>query len=499
MTVYDVTGRSTETSTPSAGRPGATMGTLPATRSRSAGSTGGPAVVAGVEFATGDGMTTTVEQPRRLRRPQLPRRAARGQPRCGEYGLPEDFQPFHRITFLDADGNPIAAEAQDGSGSGPDGERVGDLPLLSAITPPCARRSRSTDPAGLYTPGHARRRRDPRRRLRLAGRAPRSTRCCCRWATRRCSSGRCGPRSPCPTYAAWCWWSAPASRTRWPTRSRRTSATARWRSSRAAAPGTPRSGRRCGCLRPRDRGGRDRRGRDPRRRPAAGRRRRSSRRRSPRPASTAARSRSSRLDRAGHADRGRVAAGPGGRADAAGVPGAGPAGGVPPRRRRRVRGHRHRELPGALRRRARSRRCRAARSTSRSPSPRTSRWPRRCADATGSAPESAHRAGQRLEQPDVVGRGDPAGPPAAPPRARPGSARAGRSTRVGEVQRGQRRRAPRPPRAAARSARPRRAGRTRSTVAPTKPSSTCFTVSVTGRTPTTTTVALDARCPRTRR
>ncbi len=46
-------------------------------------------------------------------------------------GMGPSFPPLRRITFLDAQGRPIAAEAQDGSGKGPDHERVGDLPRLS--------------------------------------------------------------------------------------------------------------------------------------------------------------------------------------------------------------------------------------------------------------------------------------------------------------------------------------------------------------------------------
>ena len=42
------------------------------------------------------------------------------------------FNALDRITYLDADGDPIAAQASDGTGSGPDHERVGDLPPLTA-------------------------------------------------------------------------------------------------------------------------------------------------------------------------------------------------------------------------------------------------------------------------------------------------------------------------------------------------------------------------------
>ena len=42
-------------------------------------------------------------------------------------------QPIERVTYLDAAGEPIAAQAMDGSGTGPDHERVDGLPLLSAF------------------------------------------------------------------------------------------------------------------------------------------------------------------------------------------------------------------------------------------------------------------------------------------------------------------------------------------------------------------------------
>lgn len=134
MTVYDSSGRSTETSY-SFG-PGCGLVDNGVDASCKTFAVGWvdrrPAEVAGVEFAMGDGTTTTVESPDGYVVLNYLAELPAGT-EMGEYGLPGDFQPFHRITFLDADGNPIAAEAQDGSGSGPDGERVGDLPLLSAF------------------------------------------------------------------------------------------------------------------------------------------------------------------------------------------------------------------------------------------------------------------------------------------------------------------------------------------------------------------------------
>ena len=41
--------------------------------------------------------------------------------------------PIQRVTYLDATGEPLAAEAMDGSGTGPDHDRVGNLPRLRAF------------------------------------------------------------------------------------------------------------------------------------------------------------------------------------------------------------------------------------------------------------------------------------------------------------------------------------------------------------------------------
>jgi hypothetical protein len=86
-----------------------------------------PAAVAAVEFVTGDDRTTTV----RSRDGYIVFNHLGAVPP----GAPRDpmswtFPPIRTITFLDASGRPIAAEAQDGSGSGPDHERIGDLPSI---------------------------------------------------------------------------------------------------------------------------------------------------------------------------------------------------------------------------------------------------------------------------------------------------------------------------------------------------------------------------------
>lgn len=86
-----------------------------------------PAVVAAAEFVTADGETTRVRsQDGYLVLNHLGKLPAGASSDPSEAG----FSPIRTITFLDDSGEPIAAEAQDGSGSGPDGERVGDLPSI---------------------------------------------------------------------------------------------------------------------------------------------------------------------------------------------------------------------------------------------------------------------------------------------------------------------------------------------------------------------------------
>ena len=48
----------------------------------------------------------------------------------GEMG--PQVTPLRRVTFLDAAGDPIAAEVLDGTGGGPDGEKVKGLPSITA-------------------------------------------------------------------------------------------------------------------------------------------------------------------------------------------------------------------------------------------------------------------------------------------------------------------------------------------------------------------------------
>ena len=90
-----------------------------------------PAAVAAAEVTTADGVTTTVPS----RNGYLVLNHLGKLPdgvEMTENGLPMRFEPISRITFLDADGRPLASESQDGSGRGPDGEQVKDLPPLSA-------------------------------------------------------------------------------------------------------------------------------------------------------------------------------------------------------------------------------------------------------------------------------------------------------------------------------------------------------------------------------
>jgi len=84
-----------------------------------------PAEVAAVEFVTADGRSTTV----RSHDGYIVFNYLGTLP-PGRSADPMDLQPIRTITFLDASGTPIAAEAQDGSGTGPDHERVGDLPSI---------------------------------------------------------------------------------------------------------------------------------------------------------------------------------------------------------------------------------------------------------------------------------------------------------------------------------------------------------------------------------
>jgi hypothetical protein len=88
-----------------------------------------PAVVAAAEFTTADGRTTRVES----RDGYLVFEYLAPVPDGMELGeMGPQVTPLRRVTFLDAAGDPIAAEVLDGTGGGPDGERVEGLPSITA-------------------------------------------------------------------------------------------------------------------------------------------------------------------------------------------------------------------------------------------------------------------------------------------------------------------------------------------------------------------------------
>jgi hypothetical protein len=88
-----------------------------------------PDVVAAARVETMDGRTTTVPS----RDGYLVFNYLAELPEGAPRPMDGDFQPLRRITFLDATGTPIAAQALDGSGKGEDRERVGKLPSLGAF------------------------------------------------------------------------------------------------------------------------------------------------------------------------------------------------------------------------------------------------------------------------------------------------------------------------------------------------------------------------------
>lgn len=88
-----------------------------------------PAEVAAVEFWMADGRRTTVQSVDGYIVLNYVGEIPEGSAATPE-GLPVDFAPMKRITFLDSTGQPIAAEVQDGSGGGPDGEGVDGLPSI---------------------------------------------------------------------------------------------------------------------------------------------------------------------------------------------------------------------------------------------------------------------------------------------------------------------------------------------------------------------------------
>jgi hypothetical protein len=89
-----------------------------------------PPAVAAAEFVTGDGVTTTVDSRGGYLVFEYLGTLPDGVESDPDMGIQGGFDPIRRITFLDAAGTPIAAAAHDGSGEGPGGERIGDLPTL---------------------------------------------------------------------------------------------------------------------------------------------------------------------------------------------------------------------------------------------------------------------------------------------------------------------------------------------------------------------------------
>jgi hypothetical protein len=133
MTVYDGSGTSTSTSYST----GAGCGLVDGHVDRTCGTwvvswvDRLPAEVASVRFGTGDGRSTVV--PSRDGYVVLNYQAPLPDGvRLDAGGSARGLQPLTRVTYLDEDGSPIAAEVMDGSGAGPDHEDVGDLPRLSA-------------------------------------------------------------------------------------------------------------------------------------------------------------------------------------------------------------------------------------------------------------------------------------------------------------------------------------------------------------------------------
>jgi hypothetical protein len=129
MTVYDASGRSTDTSYSFGSGCGLVDGDVDESCTTFVVSWVDrlPSSVAAVRFDLYDGTSPTV--------------AAEdgyvvlnhlGQDPAG-VGESDLRQPIERVTYLDAAGEPIAAQAMDGSGTGPDRERVDGLPLLSAF------------------------------------------------------------------------------------------------------------------------------------------------------------------------------------------------------------------------------------------------------------------------------------------------------------------------------------------------------------------------------
>lgn len=88
-----------------------------------------PEQVAAVEFRTGDGESTVVRSKNGFVVFEYLGTLPAGASSDPSTWM-EDFHPVTRITYLDASGAPLAADAMDGSGSGEERNRVGSLPTL---------------------------------------------------------------------------------------------------------------------------------------------------------------------------------------------------------------------------------------------------------------------------------------------------------------------------------------------------------------------------------
>lgn len=131
MTVYDSAGTSTSTSWSSGGgcgleqtRAGECTTWTVATVDRL------PEEVAAVRYDLGDGTSTTVPAADGY----VVLNTANQLPDGERVHLGGDvsFEALTRVTYLDAAGTALAAQAFDGTGSGPDGEKINGLPLLEA-------------------------------------------------------------------------------------------------------------------------------------------------------------------------------------------------------------------------------------------------------------------------------------------------------------------------------------------------------------------------------
>ena len=90
-----------------------------------------PPVVAAVRFETNDGATHEVRSVDGFVVLNVLGPLPEGV-EVDRYGGTGRWQPIHQVTYLDPSGEPLAAQRFDGTGAGPDGNRVDDLPPLAA-------------------------------------------------------------------------------------------------------------------------------------------------------------------------------------------------------------------------------------------------------------------------------------------------------------------------------------------------------------------------------